>query len=582
MSKVQSHESIAVAVIGILMFLPFGSLAQTKIPPGLATVQTQIGALEFKGGAPDAWAGNADSKKPTGVGQPELTRLSKPELLTFDELVQLEKTDDPEPKLAARLNQLLHTPFISNEAHLSGAKPNRPSSEALGPFIRATMWNIERGIQLDGIKIALTEPDKFGKYIEEKKDPKSKPLTAEELGEVNTQLKIIRPTDLFILNEVDNGVTRTNYRDVGRELAQALNMNYAYAVEFLEIDPLNLGLEKVNLDDKAAQEDIQKSFEPDKSRYLGMHGTAVLSRYPILKAAVRPLPVCYDWFLGEKKEISKLESGKRSGANLVFMERITREVRRGGRTTLIVELAVPESPTGAVTVVAPHLETKCKPECRRKQMTQILGWIRAEKNPVILAGDFNTSGSDSSPTSVSKVVTNRLKDPDKWAVTAVKWSTGAPTILLMPVNMMRNKNDPTGFDVPLISRKKEAKLFGDLDDFHFEDGHTFDFRGEDARSADGRGGTLSDSNQRATKGFRYTFALDRTYGGLAGEYKLDWFFVKGYATDSDKPGGSYRFAPHFARTLEEVNNAPDESLSDHFPITVDLPLTEPPLKAGHP
>jgi len=549
MSKVRSHASIAVVVIGILVFLPFG-LAQTKMP--------------------------------IGAGQPKLTRLSKPELLTFDELVQLEKKDDPQPKLAARLNQLLHTPFISNEASLSGAKPNHPSSETLGPFIRATMWNIERGIQLDGIKIALTEPDKFGKYIEEKKNPKSKPLTAEELGEVNKQLEILRPTDLFILNEVDNGVTRTNYRDVARELAQALNMNYAYAVEFLELDPLNLGLEKVNLDDKAAQEDIQKSFEPDKSRYLGLHGTAVLSRYPILKATVRPIRVCYDWFLGEKKEISKLEAGKRTGANLLFMERITREVRRGGRTALIVELAVPESPTGAVTVVAPHLETKCKPDCRRKQMTEILGWIRAEKNPVILAGDFNTSGTDTSPTSVSKVVTNRLKDPDQWAVTAVKWSTGAPTILLMPVNMMRNKNDPTGFDVPLISRKKEAKLFGDLDDFHFEDGHTFDFRGEDARSADGRGGTLSDSNQRAMKGFRYTFALDRTYGGLVGEYKLDWFFVKGYATDSDKPGGSYKFAPHFARTLEEVNNAPDESLSDHFPITVDLPLTEPPLKAGHP
>jgi len=404
----------------------------------------------------------------------------------------------------------------------------------------------------------------------------------EEFSVVKNQLEILKPTDLFILNEVDYGVTRTDYRNVARELAQALKMNYAYAVEFLEIDPLNLGLEKVTVEDKAEQEDIQKSFAPDKGRYLGLHGSAVLSRYPIRKATIRSLPVCYDWFLGEKKEISKLESSKRTGANLAFMERISREVRRGGRTTLIVELVVPESPTGAVTVVAPHLETKCKPECRRKQMAEILGWIRAETNPVILAGDFNTSGSDSSPTSVSKVVTNRLKDPDKWATSAIKWSTGAPTFLLMPMNMMRNKNDPTGFDVPFVSRKKEAKLFGDLNDFHFEDGNTFDFRGEAARSAESRGGTLSDSNQRATKGFRYTFALARTYGGLVGEYKLDWIFVKGYATDSSKPGGSYKFAPHFARTLQEVNNAPDHSLSDHFPITVDIPLTEPPLKVGPP
>jgi endonuclease/exonuclease/phosphatase family metal-dependent hydrolase len=516
------------------------------------------------------------------TGKEEYVRQSAPELLTFDELVQLEKTDDPSPQLAARLDQLLHTPFLSNEAVYAGAKPNRPSSEALGPFMRATMWNIERGIEFDGIRTSLAEPDKFDAYIQEKKDPKSKPLTADALAIVKNQLDILKPTDLFILNEVDYGVTRTDYRNVARELAQALNMNYAYAVEFLELDPLNLGLEKVNMDDKAAQADIQKSFEPDKSRYLGLHGTAVLSRYPIRKATIRSLPVCYDWFLGEKKAISKLESGKRSGANLVFMERITREVRRGGRTTLFVELAVPESPTGAVTVVAPHLETKCKPECRRKQMAAILGWIKAETNPVILAGDFNTSGTDTSPTSVSKVITNRLKDPDKWAITAIKWSTGAPTILLVPVNMMRNKNDPTGFDLPLLSRKKEAKLFGDLNGFHFDDGNTFDFRGEDARSADGRGGTLSDSNQRATKGFRYTFALARTYGGLVGEYKLDWFFVKGYATDSSKPGGSYKFSPNFARTLQEVNEAPDDSLSDHFPITVDVPLTERPQKADHP
>jgi endonuclease/exonuclease/phosphatase family metal-dependent hydrolase len=524
----------------------------------------------------------AGTPRQKSASKEQYVRLSKPKLLTFDELVQLEKTDEPSAQLAARLDQLLHTPFISNEANFAGAKPKRPSSEGLGPFVRATMWNIERGIEFDGIRISLTEPEKFGTYIQEKKDPKSKPLTNEELGVVKKQLDILKPTDLFILDEVDNGVTRTDYRDVARELSQALKMNYAYGVEFLEIDPLNLGLEKVNMEDKSAQADIQKSFEPDKSRYLGLHGTAVLSRYPIRKATIRSLPVCYDWFLGEKKEISKLESSKRTGANLAFMERITREVRRGGRMTLIVELAVPESPTGAVTVVAPHLETKCKPECRRKQMQQILDWIRGETNPVILAGDLNTSGTDTSPTSVSKVITNRLKDPDKWAVSAIKWSTGAPTILLTPVNMMRNKNDPTGFDMPLLSRKKEAKLFGDLNDFHFEDGHTFDFRGEDARSAEHRGGTLSDSNQRATKGFRYTFALARTYGGLVGEYKLDWFFVKGYATDSSKPGGSYKFAPHFARTLQEVNDAPDESLSDHFPITIDVPLAEPSVKANQP
>jgi len=509
-------------------------------------------------------------------------RLSKPDTLTFDELVQLEKNATPPPKLAAKVQKRVTTPFVNNEAFYQGAKPKRPASPELGPYLRAVMWNIERGIQFDEIQIALTQPKKFDSLLPDGKDPKEKPLDADELKTVRQQLDILQAADLFIIDEADYGVTRTEYRDVARDLAKALNMNYAYGVEFLEVDPLNLGLEKVEMDDKDAQADIQKSFDVDKSRYLGMHGTAVLSRYPIRKATLRPLPVCYDWYAGEKKEISQLEAGRRKGANLAFMERITREVRRGGRTALIVELAVPESPTGAVTVVAPHLENKCKPECRAKQALQILEWIRGDPNPVIIGGDLNTTASDSAPVSVSKVLKDRVKDPDRWAIAAVKWSTGAPTILLMPVNMMRNKNDPTGFDVPIVSRKKESKLFKEHEDFRFDDGYVFDFRGEDARSAEDRGGTLSDSNQRASKGFECTFALEKTYGGLVGEYKLDWFFVKGFAKDSDKPGGKYQFAPHFAWTLMELNSAPVESLSDHAPITVDLPLTEPPpMRSSH-
>jgi hypothetical protein len=135
----------------------------------------------------------------TSGGQEEFVRQSAPQLLTFDELVQLEKTDDPSPELAARLDQLLHTPFLRNEAFYGDAKPNRPSSDALGPFLRATTWNIERGIEFDGIRISLTEPDKFEASIQEEKDPKSKPLTADALAVVKSQLDILKPTDLFIL-----------------------------------------------------------------------------------------------------------------------------------------------------------------------------------------------------------------------------------------------------------------------------------------------------------------------------------------------------------------------------------------------
>jgi hypothetical protein len=226
--------------------------------------------------------------------QADFVSFSKPDLLTFDELVELEKNETPSAALAGKLEHLLTTPFLSNEAYLNGAKPKRPSSQELGPFLRAVCWNIEGGIHFDPIRIALSEPEKFDQVLAEKKDPKAKPLRPDQLKIVRRQLDILQPTDLLILNEVDYGVTRTDYRDVARDLAKALNMNYAYGLEFLELDPLDLGLEKVEMEDKQAQADIQKSFDVDKSRYLGMHGTAVLSRYPIRKATLRPLPVCYD------------------------------------------------------------------------------------------------------------------------------------------------------------------------------------------------------------------------------------------------------------------------------------------------
>ena len=176
------------------------------------------------------------------AAQSDFVRFSKPELFTFDQLVDLEKNDPPSPVLAEKLEHLVTTPFLSNEAYSNGAKPKRPSSPQLGPFLRAICWNIERGIQFDPIRIALSEPEKFDQVLAERKDPKAKPLTPDQLKIVKQQLDILQPADLLILNEVDYGVTRTDYRDVARDLAKALNMNYAYGVEFLELDPLNLGL----------------------------------------------------------------------------------------------------------------------------------------------------------------------------------------------------------------------------------------------------------------------------------------------------------------------------------------------------
>ncbi len=84
----------------------------------------------------------------------------------------------------------------------------------------------------------------------------------------------------------------------------------------------------------------------DPSRYSGLHGNAILSRYPIEHARIVRLPVCHDWFGTERPEISALEKAKRLAANKVFLERIEREVRRGGRMALIANVQIPGLPAG--------------------------------------------------------------------------------------------------------------------------------------------------------------------------------------------------------------------------------------------
>jgi hypothetical protein len=65
---------------------------------------------------------------------------------------------------------------------------------------------------------------------------------------------------------------------------------------------------------------------------------------------------------------------------------------------------------------------------------------------------------------------------------------------------------------------------------------------------------------------------------FVGKSKLDWIFVKpANLTKPDDRSGSYRFAPHFGRTLTAVNETIEDRISDHRPLLVDLPIIEPTL-----
>jgi endonuclease/exonuclease/phosphatase family metal-dependent hydrolase len=511
-----------------------------------------------------------------GSGQ-KLAPSTLPELLSFDELLMLSETDEPAAPLERKLESLLSAPFLSNEATVAGERPHRPSVDGIGPVLRVASWNIERGLNFDLVKLALSDPAGFKEAAVQ-----HGAVDGNNQENIARQLQTLRDADIVLLNEVDLGMKRTDYRDVARDLAHALGMNYVFGVEFVEVDRLDdLGLEEVQLEDPALAQQMQKDLTADPTRYLGLHGSAILSRYPIQNARIVRLPICHDWYKTEKTEISKLETGKRLAANAIFLERIEREVRRGGRMAVLADVKIPDLRGGVATVVNVHLENKCKPECRTTQMDALLSQIKDVDHPVIIAGDLNTTGSDGTPTSIRREIMERVKNYEFWVTQALKWGTPAslPLAALMPVNYYKNYLDPTATHLPIIGANKEAILFRHVEKFRFVDRNAFDFRGETEHNLHDKSGTLANSNQRARKGFEPTFTLKRDFGGLVGRYKLDWFFVKPYISRPRGDGMSYQFAPHFPVTLRDLNNAVPDGISDHAPITVDLPLTDPSAKS---
>ena len=101
------------------------------------------------------------------------------------------------------------------------------------------MWNIERGLEFEAIKAAFTSDQRSFRQ----ENLSRKPSDANRLATVLRQSEMLKGADIIVLNELDWGLKRTGYRNVARELADAAGMNYAYGVEFVEVDPLTLGTE---------------------------------------------------------------------------------------------------------------------------------------------------------------------------------------------------------------------------------------------------------------------------------------------------------------------------------------------------
>jgi len=165
-------------------------------------------------------------------------------------------------------------------------------------------WNIERGVEFDEILSTLQRMN----------------------------------ADVVLLQEVDRFCLRSNRRDVARELAEALRMNWVWAGEFQEIGEA-------------------------QRRVPALTGQAVLSRYSIRDAAVI---VFRDqtWFRWHFSPV---------------------QPRRGDRIALKVR-------TGGMLMYDLHIESGGTDDLRQRQIDEVLkDAVQEPDSRVVVGGDFNTS-----------------------------------------------------------------------------------------------------------------------------------------------------------------------------------------------
>ncbi len=122
--------------------------------------------------------------------------------------------------------------------------------------IKATAWNLERGLRLSGIIDVL------------KHDP------------------ALSGSDVLLLTELDYGMARTDNRPVARDIAEALGLNYAFA-------PCYLALNKGS--------GLESEVEGENTQAL--HGNALMSPHQLRRVHTITLPNGKDKMKGKEKRL---------------------------------------------------------------------------------------------------------------------------------------------------------------------------------------------------------------------------------------------------------------------------------------
>jgi endonuclease/exonuclease/phosphatase family metal-dependent hydrolase len=202
----------------------------------------------------------------------------------------------------------------SRQVHAIVGEPSRIDAvPAAGGDLTIVSWNIAQGARYERVRDALAAMD----------------------------------ADVYLLQEVDLGVRRSDYRNVAKELAHDLGLNWVFAGEFQEI-----GQSRRNIP--------------------ALTGQAILSRYPINNASALP-------FENQARLRWRLDPF---------------QPRRGGRMALRAE-------SGGMLVYNAHIESAKDDRFRHKQIDEMVAdRLQPERAdlPVVFAGDFNTGNvPDKSP-----------------------------------------------------------------------------------------------------------------------------------------------------------------------------------------
>lgn len=174
----------------------------------------------------------------------------------------------------------------------------------------------------------------------------------ERCKEVEASAELIRASgaDVVLATELDWGMARSGQRHTTRDLAALLGFGYAFGVEFVEL---------------GTGDDYEVSLFADVPNRHGLHGNAILSRYPLENPSLIPIDSGGFWYVGAPKGDGQF--------------------RVGGRMAMAARIA-------GITFAAVHYESESDAAGRATQTDRLVTALDAlyGNGPAVIGGDLNT------------------------------------------------------------------------------------------------------------------------------------------------------------------------------------------------